>query len=466
MSGLSLTYAINTNPAVLQAGGKGSFSIIVSATTAPVNLSKLKFVFKNGDAARDLIDNTDITPVLPARWTHTPMSGGAIIMTPPNNSPVLVKQEGLSFQFNDVQINAQIGSAIIQITEFADQTSTGQMLVPKFPESFVLNEFYSSDPIISQGHGLTLYWQGENLNLANYTLQYYDNGTIKKIAIPAAEVSKDPNLKVSNSTLYSYSLPGLKNTTNFYLQVIPTGSDSSNSFVRKSNEYPVTVTPAIHYFGVSTTDVNAGSQITLSWSVSSFIKNGQISCPQDGSVISLDSSALMKKQYQVTVPSIAITSEYILEVWDKDSNVSDTPTAINSVTIEVNESIPCPITPDKCGYFFTSVQAADIATQKSRTINDKVIPKLVQEIFKTFKVYYPDIDFYLDWSNEVVNAQSFVFYGAKKTVVLSGGLARCESLYYEGLCFIIAQSIARLQAKKPVDSNNLTYVGVADFYAT
>lgn len=469
MSGLILDYAINTTPSVLQAGGKGSFTIIVSAGRKPVDLQELIFTFSNGDGARDLIDNTTVTPVLPGKdWTYASLSGGRIKITPPA-PPYMVKQEGLAFRFDDVQINGKVGSAIISISEHtATGMSTGQILVPKFPGSFVLNDFYSSDPVVTQGHSVSLYWEGENLYLASYILQYYDRGVFNSIPIAAHETTCDPDLKTSNSNIYSYTVHGLESTTDFYLLV--SAGDASNSFVRRSRVYPVTVTPAIQEFSTDVSYPAPSAGVTLKWSVSDSIMQGKITCIQDGSVLDLDKNAIKKKQITVTAPAVPISTEYLLEVWDEDSGTVDPATSFMSVTVEVGDSVPRPMASNLCGYFFTEAQAADIKKNSGfYNISNVAIPKTVQQIFNIFKAYYPDIDFYLDWSDDTVNARSFIYYDSRKKVVIQGGLARCRCLIYSGFAFIVAQAIVRFLSNEfknaPVDSNGLIFTGVADFYA-
>ena len=125
--------------------------------------------------------------------------------------------------------------------------------------------------------------------------------------------------------------------------------------------------------------------------------------------------------------------------------------------------------PAYAGKFFTDMQAKDVA--KNAQFNPMVShagQDNVNYLFSLYKSIYPNINFYLDWAATDVNAYSFYSFG-KQQVVISGQLVRLKGLYYEGLAYIIAHCIARMQGGKPyvqIFNESMTYVGAADFYAT
>ena len=165
----------------------------------------------------------------------------------------------------------------------------------------------------------------------------------------------------------------------------------------------------------------------------------------------------------MTAPYAPVQTEYSLEVLDQNKSI----VASRSIGVQVIAAIPNPID-DRCGYFVTSAQSADLGKIPKRPLDDNSVVRNVHLLFDSFKIYYPDITFHLDWQDEAVNAKSFWYYD-KMHVVLSGGLVRCNCLFYQGYIFIIAQAIARITGKSsqtnPVDGLGLTYVGAADFHA-
>jgi hypothetical protein len=323
----------------------------------------------------------------------------------------------------------------------------GSLSVPKFPQSFALSGFYSTTPIINQGDSVTLVWTGENLHLANYSLAYSAAGGKKVVPVPA--------------NTYSYTLDDVQSTSIFYLHVTAAQSDDT-SFTFQASDYPITVDPAIMEFWPSSGFAPPSGKVTLSWKVSDTVTNGVLTCLQSGESSDLDAAALKKGQTSITTPAISMVSDYVLDVFEDAGDGGPVMVASRALQIQISPNIPRP--PGAVGQFLTDAQATDLASTPSRLGTDDVIPRLIDQIFSQFKTYYPDIDFYLDWSNDKVNAQSFVFYGGRKKVVLFGGLVRRSCLYYEGLCFIVAECVSRLSDQTTI-TQGIIYVGVADYNA-
>lgn len=452
MTDLALSYSFMTTPSVLQAANTGELTIIVSNAAAPIDVVGIDFVLSDGSGARDIVDG--VTPTanqVPAGWTFPSPTGGKFAMTPP--LPVTMTRQGLVFGFG-MTVSSVVGTAVIEVTEHLvvgdnRQTNRGTLMVPKFPKEFSLDDFYSAQPIINQGDSVTLVWTGQNLHLANYQISYSKNGKLVIVPIPA--------------DTYSYTVTGLDKTSIFYLRI--TSAQSPDTHVtRQSHEYLISVNPAISKFWASSSLASPGDTITFNWLVSSNIVAGRITCLQSGVMLDLDQATITAGTTTFTAPAIGMTAQYQLDVFDQ-TTTTGTPTASSVTKVTITPTIPH--LSSATGYFFTDGQASDVATLLTvRPVTDTVVPALMAEIFARFKIYYPGIDFYLDWDNDTANTESFVYIDGRKKVVIHGGLVRVGCLYYEAFCFIVAQCIARLSGTKPVDQHNLTYIGVADFEAT
>lgn len=454
MADLQLSYSFMTVPDVLQVGADAQLTIVVSNAGAPVTVTGIDFTLEDGTGARDIVNGmTPTTRNLPDGWSHPAPSGGKFSMTP--SSPVTISRQGLVFTF-DLTVNTVVGTAIIDITEHlqikgSPVANRGTLSVPKFPAEFRLDGFYSTTPIINQGDSVTLVWTGENLHLANYRVSYLSSAGKQVIDIPAAT--------------YSYTIDDVQSTGVIYLHVTSVLS-ADTSFTFQASEYPITVAPAIAEFWSDMSFAPPGANAMLNWTVSDTVTSGTITCPQSGRVWNLDAAGLAQGQLSITTPAIALTASYVLAVFETPNGGGDPVLAASrTVQIQVSGSVPRPSGP--VGQLFTDAQALDLAANlPGRSITDDVFPELVEQIFDQFRVYFRDIDFYLDWANDTVNAQSFVFFDQRKKVVLFGGLVRRSCLYYEGLAFIVAQCVSRLSGLKPATPQNITYVGAADFYAT
>lgn len=454
MSDLQLSYSFRTRPGVLQAGNEGRLTIIVSNAKAPFTLSGIDLVLTEGAGARDIAGGVPPTTYsMPDGWTHPDPTGGKFSMAPP--APYPIGREGLAFVF-DVTVSTVVGTALIDVTEHilvdgAPRANRGTLAVPKFPQTFSLDAFYSATPIINQGDSVTLAWTGENLNLANYSLSYSAGGQTRLVSIPAHT--------------FIYTVDALDASGVFYLHVQAAESpDTSVTF--QSTEYPITVNPAIAAFWADESVAAPGASVVLHWQVAANVASAILVCPQSGATRTLDAAALTLGQLTVSLPAIAMTAQYLLQAFDAgQGGAAPALLAAADLAVEVTPNIP--FQQSGYGQFFTDAQAGDVAAMRPvRPLDDTVVPALFDAIFAAFRTVYPDIDFYLDWSNPAANARSFQYIDGRKKVVIYGGLVRVSCLYYEAFCFIVAQCVARFSGQAPVDANQLTYVGVADFQAT
>ncbi|MCF2133792.1 MULTISPECIES: hypothetical protein [Burkholderiaceae] len=453
MSDLLLSYSFLTKPGVLQAGNLGRLTIIVSNAKAPFTLTGIDFVLTEGTGARDITNSvTPTTPSLPDGWSHPAPTGGKFSMSPA--VPYQIGRDGLIFVF-DLTVSTMVGTAMIAITEHievngAPQANRGSLAIPKFPQSFQLDNFYSATPIINQGDSVTLVWTGQNLHLANYRISYSVNGQTTVVNIPAHT--------------FIYTVDAVDASSVFYLHV-SAEEDPDTSFIFQSSVYPITVNPAIAEFWAEESVAAPGSSVLLNWRVSDTVSSATITCPQSGTTWSLDAAALGKRQLAITLPAISMLAQYVFQTFNSGQSGTP-PVMVASKTLSIAVSANIPFLQSGYAQFVTDAQAQDLAQMPSRPFDDTVVPQLIDEIFSAFKVAFPDIDFYLDWSNQTPNTRSFVYIDGRKKVVIHGGLIRISCLYYEAFCFIIAQCVARLLGQAPVDHNGLTYIGVADHYAT
>ncbi len=89
---------------------------------------------------------------------------------------------------------------------------------------------------------------------------------------------------------------------------------------------------------------------------------------------------------------------------------------------------------------------------------------IVKYLFQLFKGFYPDVNFYLDEQNELPNAYAFREFGTS-FVIVTGGLMRMQSIKFEAMAFIIAHELGHLYGGPPLNENNYTCEGMADYAA-
>ncbi|MDU9412667.1 hypothetical protein [Pseudomonas sp. zfem005] len=453
MSELLLSYSFLTEPGVLQAGNTARLTIIVSNAGAPFTLNGIDFVLTQGSGARDIASGVaPTTPSLPDGWSHPTPSGGRFSMSPA--APYSIGRDGLIFVF-DLTVSPMVGTALIAITEHIEvdgstRANRGSLAVPKFPQDFRLDAFYSATPIINQGDSVTLVWTGQNLHLANYSISYSVDGQSTLVNIPART--------------YIYTLDAVEASGIYYLHVTA-ASDETTSFTFQSSVYPITVNPAIAAFWAAESVGAPGDSVVLNWRVAESVTSATISCLQSGASWKLDATALAKGMLTVDLPAISMSAQYQLQAFQGGQDGA-APQQVAASTLSIAVSTSIPHLKSNYAQFVTDAQAVDLGKMPARAIDDEVVPPLMEAIFRAFKSVYPNIDFYLDWANDTANARSFVYIDGRQKVVVNGGLVRITCLYYEAFCFIVGQCVARFSGQTPVDGNGLSYVGVADYTTT
>ncbi|MVO98269.1 Hint domain-containing protein [Paenibacillus lutrae] len=121
--------------------------------------------------------------------------------------------------------------------------------------------------------------------------------------------------------------------------------------------------------------------------------------------------------------------------------------------------------PDNAATFLSPLQAIDVNDKAERWGFTEVSigNAMVKYLVNLFQGFYPDITFYHDIGRLEPNAYAFTQYG-KQYVVLSGGLTRIKGLGMEGLAFILANMVSRLQKSAPLNADGYTSVGMSDYY--
>lgn len=161
-----LSYAITTDPNPLQANASGSGSVKANMTLLVSNptgnyitVNSINLTIPVGANASNLTaDASSIRTGGPEGWTIN-AAGGVFVLTPnPGNGTL--GREGLSFAFNNIIPNDQVGTAQICITEDTGETATTSIPVSKFPPQFSVSDLKATPPNLDPGGSTTLSWNG------------------------------------------------------------------------------------------------------------------------------------------------------------------------------------------------------------------------------------------------------------------------------------------------------------------
>jgi hypothetical protein len=178
-----LDYAMLTNPDPLNVGSPAILTFVVSApkSLGKASVSQITFVLPVGDPANP--DPTDLTNTPPPAscasiassgpdaWTIAAgVADGVFVATPPAGGGTL-GAESLTVMFTGIAINALVGTAVIEIAEWASSTGptpspsdpptgTTAIAAAKFPAAFYAGNFSAAPPQVSDGGSATLSWIG------------------------------------------------------------------------------------------------------------------------------------------------------------------------------------------------------------------------------------------------------------------------------------------------------------------
>ena len=184
-----LHYALTTAPFPLQASAQSGNAniatltiVATNATSNGVTLQGVIVALPVGDGATQLTADTDgIGPVPPANWvlTQTQTTDGTIQYNfqPAGGSGTVGSNEALMFIFNNIEINTQPGTVMVEVIEGMNDCDpqstcqTAEIAITKFPNGWGEVSFWLNPPIIPAGGTTTLNWSGPAG--ATYTIEYY-----------------------------------------------------------------------------------------------------------------------------------------------------------------------------------------------------------------------------------------------------------------------------------------------------
>jgi len=170
-----LTYSLITEPFPLEAstdsGSTRPAKLTIIASNPhpdkPVTIKKkISITLPIGPAARDLTNTPPANVVAPEDWTPPSKprlgDGVAVYDFTPNPGHKEIGKQGLSFIFNDVKVNQQPGSCLIEITEVITDTDEYDttLSVAKFPHGWGEVSFAVDPANIKAGEKTTLEWAG------------------------------------------------------------------------------------------------------------------------------------------------------------------------------------------------------------------------------------------------------------------------------------------------------------------
>ncbi|MBW4464898.1 MAG: hypothetical protein KME07_05595 [Pegethrix bostrychoides GSE-TBD4-15B] len=302
-----LSYTVTTNPNPLQISSSTSSLTVVVYKSAPpeVTCSSLTFTVVPGKNDTDLTtDPGTITTSCPTGWTESSSADDPGVFTftsTPGNGTI--RADGLSFVFNNIAVNDQVGGTPLNIKETVTPPSGGQpqintisFTLSKFPKNFELQYFNINPATVAPGGTANLSWSG-SASSQNVTYDYslsYGTNTFDNL----------PNTD-------SYPVENLLETTTFTLSIVAGGS------AQYQQQKTVTVNqPVIGEFGVVGDPVSVlpGSNIQLYWQTEdvdhcALTMNGKMI--QDG----LKNNQSSNDPYSTTVPQAPGSYTYTLNAF-------------------------------------------------------------------------------------------------------------------------------------------------------
>src|SRR5258707_11994417 len=137
MSVSPLTYALFTNPALLQAGSEADLTVVVSnSSSRAVACTSISFDFLEGTNSKDFFsDAKGIGTTPPAGWIIS-QSGSVFTAKPDAPANGKIGGAGLTFVFSNIKVNDQVGTTNLTITDVTGAVVTKTDVPPaKFPPS-------------------------------------------------------------------------------------------------------------------------------------------------------------------------------------------------------------------------------------------------------------------------------------------------------------------------------------------
>lgn len=269
MSDVLLSYAISANQSPIQVSpqtGEPSIvtlMIVVSNSTHKlIDCQSISFSFLQGTDAKDFFsDSTGIGTSAPTGWNLT-QDGALFTATPATSEAGKIGAAGLTFVISNIQVNQQVGTTDITITEVTTgNNGTLAYLLAKFPVEFTVGQLKANPISVNQGDSTTLSWNCSPG--ATYALQYL-NGNEEVTITETTDGQPLP-------AVGSYTVENLQaNPTIFYLIVTLTVAGQDQPLVFDS-WFPVAVAipnVKINNFTASTQTVDyPGDNVTFTWDV-------------------------------------------------------------------------------------------------------------------------------------------------------------------------------------------------------
>jgi hypothetical protein len=119
--------------------------------------------------------------------------------------------------------------------------------------------------------------------------------------------------------------------------------------------------------------------------------------------------------------------------------------------------------PDDACRFISDELAAIKALEPRRAFNDPLSQQWTEYLIQLHRVFYPDVVYHLDWTDNTVNAYAWVDNGVRH-VAIKGGLVRHASLELEGIALVLAHELAHHYGGIPTFPGGLSCEGQADYH--
>jgi hypothetical protein len=267
MSDTPLSYALFTEPELLQVNSQASLTIVVSSHAhAEVECASISFEFLEGTGAKDFFsDSEGIGTSAPVGWSVT-SSGSSFTAAPKTKDDGKIGSEGLTFVLSNIQVNGQVGTTDLTITDVTGNHQSAQTIMPlaKFPAQFYVDDLtVKPDPPLEQGDNIVLSWSGSDK--ATYELQFED-GDGNTVVIDHPKGEPDQPLPPTGN----YEIDNLQKDTTFYLTATVAAPAGDEPLV-VTRFFPVAVeVPSVRIksFSANQTVVygaNNNVAVTLSW---------------------------------------------------------------------------------------------------------------------------------------------------------------------------------------------------------
>src|SRR5260221_2701686 len=243
MSDTLLTYKVHSTPDPIQVSpesGDASLAdvriVASNSTHRVIDCQSISFSFLKGSVAKDFFaDDTGIATNAPDGWTIA-QSGSFFTAKPDTPAAGKIGGEGVLFEFSGIQVNQQIGTTDLTITEVTKaHTGTKVIELGKFPAEFEVGDLSADPDIVEEGGSTTLSWSGAGGG--TYELQYEGaDGETVTITRPKDEPDQPLPVLSGSSTVDDLEM----DPTIFYL-IVTMEVPGQDKPLQVKRPFPVTV---------------------------------------------------------------------------------------------------------------------------------------------------------------------------------------------------------------------------------